>query len=227
MPSKPILRFTAWSHSRWKDYTLCPLKAKLKHLEKIPEPSSPAAARGSDIHKKAELFVAEKQAELPEELALFKKEFAVLTKQRKVQTEEQWAFDQNWKEVDWFSRDARCRMVIDAYYFTDMAGGKRRMTIVDYKTGKVREENKTQLSLYALGAFEKFGVDEVICEFWYLDAGERVKERFRPIEVPIIKEVWADRATPMLMDTTFAPRPNYLCKNWCPYAKHKSGHCQY
>ena len=46
---------TAWSYSRYADYTQCPLKFKLKHIQRLPTKGSPAMDRGSAIHKEGEV----------------------------------------------------------------------------------------------------------------------------------------------------------------------------
>ena len=60
---------TSWSFSRYGDYKKCPLAFKLKHIDKIQEPKSPAMQRGIDIHNLAEAYVVGKLAKLPPELA--------------------------------------------------------------------------------------------------------------------------------------------------------------
>ncbi len=64
MPIKAMPRFTAWSYSRLSDYEACPLKAKIKHLDKVSEPSSPALKRGSDIHELAAKYATNQLTEL-------------------------------------------------------------------------------------------------------------------------------------------------------------------
>ena len=226
MSSQVIKRFTAWSFSRWKAWATCPLKAKLNHLDKILEPPNKAMTRGSDIHKQAELLVKAGSGKIPDALKLFEKDFKKLCKTADVKTEEQWAFDKNWAPTGWFDRDCWCRMVVDAYYIVELKNGIRRAVIIDYKTGRMREENNPQLGLYALGAFRKFGCTEAVCEFWYLDQGEKVSIKFKADEEANIIEAWQDRVLPMLADTIFPPRPNPLCK-WCFYSKTKNGNCQF
>lgn len=76
----PIKQLTSWSFSRYSDYKQCPLKCKLKHIDKISEPPNPAMARGAAIHNLAEDYIKGKVPKLAPELVLFKDEFSRLRK---------------------------------------------------------------------------------------------------------------------------------------------------
>lgn len=229
MPTKPVKKFTAWSYSRLGDYTACPLRAKLKHLDRIPEPSAPALERGAVIHEAAAKYVSGTTKTLPKDLKLFKKEFAALRKASKgaagrvYLVEEQWAFNDKWNPCGWFGDGSWCRMVLDLGY---KDGGTLR--IIDYKTGRVRaEEQRPQLALYALGGLAKFpDVEKVVAEFWYLDHGEIIQEEYVAAELKELKKAWGVKVKPMLKDKTFAPRPSDKCR-WCHYSKAKMGHCKF
>lgn len=237
MPTKPIKKFVAWSFSRLNNYRKCPFRAKLVYLDKVAEPEGPALVGGHEAHTQAEEFVTKKLKVLPDRLKLFKKEFTHLLKQE-VKTEAQWAFDSQWRPVEWFSKDCWVRVVIDAFYITTKAASAKRTTatgvsgatvlkIIDYKTGKIREESKEQLSLYALAAFSKFPlVDSVEAEFWYLDQGEIIKLVYYRKDLEALGKEWASKVVPMMGDKFFAPRPGDYCR-WCPHAKSKGGRCKY
>ncbi len=47
----------AWSYSALKVFEECPYRTYISRVKKIPEPSSPAADRGSQIHDEAEQYV--------------------------------------------------------------------------------------------------------------------------------------------------------------------------
>ena len=228
-------RITAWSYSRWKDYAQCPRKAQYKHVLKLKEPSNKAMERGSSIHKEAELYLQGVEGsrnvfELPlfgpkgdEDRPIYAKKLDALKKQGAV-AEEKWTFTETWGTTGWFDRDAWCRMGIDAYALKNR---NREMLIVDYKTGKVRDENRKQLGIYALGAFtQRPELKRVVTEFWYVDANEQVRETFDVTEKEDILDAWMRRITPMLNDTIFAARPGPLCK-WCHFRKANGGPCEF
>lgn len=219
MPTKPTVapQIYAWSYSRLKDYENCPLKAKLKHVDKIAEPGSEAMDNGNRVHKLAEAYATGKLKKLPIELINFKAEFAELLKRKKtLSVEQQLAFGKTWAPASWFGKDAWVRVVIDVWYVE----GKSAV-VVDHKTGKVRPENMDQLSLYAIAAMETDrNVEDVKATLWYLDAGEDPSEMFTRSQLPKLKAYWEKRSLPMLRDQTFAPTPNRLC-GWCFYSKAK------
>lgn len=217
MPIKPVKRFTAWSYSRLGDYIQCPLKAKLKHLDKVAEPPAPALERGSEIHAVAAKYAKGELAKFPDELQLFEKEFGFLKKNRtkyKYMLEEQWAFNRLWESCSWFDRTAWCRMILDLAYIKGST-----LIIIDHKTGKIREEQKPQLTLYALGGLLMFPqIKHVSAQFWYLDQGVVVEDRYKrtPSIMDELRNGWSAKVVALLSDTKFAPRPGDKCR-WCYY----------
>ena len=224
MPTKPILKFTAWSYSRLHDYDECPARASYKHLQKIPEgPKGPALLRGSEIHKLAENFGTGRLKKLPVELKLFAEEFAELVKHKRIlQVEQQLALDASWQPSDWFGPQAWLRAVLDACY-----ADKSTFVVRDYKTGRVKPENIAQLDLYALVGFAYHEeVETVDAALWYTDAGEVNARNYVRADVPRLQREWTRRTKKMLADTTFKPKPGNACR-WCPYTKGKGGPCRF
>lgn len=222
MPIKAQQKFAAWSYSRYNDYKKCPLQARLKHLDKIVPPAGPALARGTEIHSDAEKFTNGVLKKIPDSLKLFHQEFKVL-KKHSLEVESQWAMNNKWSSTGWFDKDAWCRIVVDAAHAID----KQRFKVIDYKTGKVYEENKEQLSLYALGAFARNPTADVVeAELWYLDQGELVSQTFERKDQKRLQKYWLKEVTPMLNDTIFAPRPGDHCR-YCIHTKAKGGPCKY
>lgn len=69
--AKPT-KITAWSFSRYSVYAQCPLKAKLKFIDKLPEPGSPQMERGSQMHTVIEQYIkgaVPRMGKIPEALA--------------------------------------------------------------------------------------------------------------------------------------------------------------
>ena len=100
MKKIPAKQITAWSFSRYSDYKQCPLKAKLKHIDKITEPKNEAMERGAAIHDLAEKYIKGTISRLPSDLTLFKAEFAKFKKQYKkvingMVVEDTWAFTED------------------------------------------------------------------------------------------------------------------------------------
>ena len=232
-----IGKITSWSYSRYACYEECPLKAKLKFVDKIKEPSAPAMARGNNIHKLAEGYTkgldyvtieedgVSKQVftkKLPPELKLFADQFKELKKSKPV-VEETWAFRKDWSQTTWddwngcwvrIKTDAAC-LDGDTLY------------VIDHKTGKHREGYHTQMSLYALGAMLMYPtVKTVNTQLWFLDHGTDETAEFTSDEFSALKKDWEKRVTPMLNDTRFAPKPGNGCR-FCHFSKAKGGPCKY
>lgn len=230
-------KITAWSYSRWTTYEDCPLKAKLKFVDRLPEPGSSAMDRGSAIHALAEQHATGRMSGKPEEklkaeafreefekviLPGFKKEFAE-AKKGNPKAEQEWAFTANWQPTDWFGGGAWCRVKTDLVFTR-----KKELVIVDHKTGKRRDSHHTQLSLYAMAGFLMYEeVENIRTELWYLDDGKPIKtETYERSELGDILDAWEARTTPMLNDTIFAPKPSRAC-SWCHFRKENGGPCKF
>lgn len=245
---------TAWSYSRYSDYKLCPLKFKLKHIDKLKEPGSPAMERGSAIHKLGETFLTAPQLEpvpvpktrkkpvideivIPIEYANFQEEMVQLRGLSPL-VEQQWGFTQAWEPAaasardphGWFAGDTWLRIVTDVtvVYDDDTAD------IVDFKTGKMYDTNQEQMELFSCGPFMKFPkVEAITTRLWYLDVPDPkgnganvVEQQFSRDDFERIKGEWTQRIVPMFKDKRFAPTPNDKCR-WCHFSRAKGGPCKY
>lgn len=222
---------TSWSFSRWKDYDQCPLKAKLKYIDKIKEPIDPDGAmeRGNQIHKLAEAYIKGELAEMPDELAYFPNFFdkmrGMYEKQpAKITIEDTWAFRKDWTITTWNDwNGCELRIKLDCGYID-----KFTVNVVDHKTGKYSpqfnlEEYMLQLDLYALGALivhEAIGPKLRVIprlhfldhEIMYPEIGSKEEKIYTPADLPRLKKEWSARVKPMLNDKTFAPKANSLCR---------------
>jgi CRISPR/Cas system-associated exonuclease Cas4 (RecB family) len=232
---KVLQRLTAWSFSRWKDYCKCPFLAKCKHVDKLKEPENEHLLRGSEVHSQAEDYVKGKLHKLPKALQVFSAEFKA-TKKAKALTEQEWAFDDQWRKVDWFSKQAWLRVKVDAFYLiTEKTGssGQGRfavttVVIIDYKTGKEREEEHAeQRSLYALAAMLMYpDASRVVVQHQYLDSGAIAEETYTADTVEGLKQLWLKRTRIMLLDTRYKPNPGKHC-GWCHFRKENGGPCKF
>ena len=251
MPTARLVQISAWSYSRYGDYAQCPLKARCKIIDRLPEPESRAGENGTRVHilaaavtlgrmpaldRQTEKYRAEierilKTRELPEELRTFTEEFQRM-RRLKARAEEQWCFDRDWRPTDWFGRDAWLRIKVDCHWL-DVTKKKNglRDTVVhvrDHKTGKENADHALQRSLYGLGALLQYpDAARVVVEHWYLDPGKiGGPDSWERADVPGLKEEWLKRTKAMLSDTTFAPRPGQYCA-WCAFSKAKKGPCPF
>ncbi len=213
--------FTAWSYSRLNAWEECPLRARLKLLDKRSEPEGPALARGNAIHKEAEAFASGQTRGLPPSLAQLKDEFKDLKKAKPL-VEQQWAFTSAWEPTGWFDANAWLRVICDAVTVNPPLA-----VVIDHKTGKLREGYNDQVELFALAALAKFqDVAQVRTELWFLDHGVIRDNEFTRADEAKLRVKWEKRSRPMLLDKTFAPRPGWQCR-YCYFTKEKGGPCKY
>lgn len=244
MPTKLVKTFKSWSYSRLTAWEECPFRAKLKHLDKVPEPEGPALARGRAIEDELYAYLFDKKVKrLPASGERFAEELAALRKIAKyVLNNRDLAFDRDWKPCrwdDWGRAWLRVRMDLlwasdpdDPFKLPKRFAAYR---VVDLKTGKVYEDKVDQLDLYKLTAhLVEPGLlpasDVALSQLWYLDQGEtRPDGSWSSLLGPGVtraKAYWERRVRPMLLDEAFVPRPSVKCK-WCPHAKNKGGICPY
>lgn len=227
-------RIKSWSYSRLVDFESCAFKAKLKLIDKIPEPERPlppgktehANDRGTRVHNEIEAYIRG-DGEFPQEARHFADEIESLKKHFKagrVSLEGEWAFDKEWKETEWLYGWLRLKLDANVHLTGEHA------VVVDYKTGrKFGNEIKhgEQLQLYALAVLLKFPhINHVTCELWYLDVNDLSSLTVvRPIGMRFFKP-FDRRGRKMTEAIDFPPNPNTYSCQWCPYHPVKgSGDC--
>jgi hypothetical protein len=221
--------FAAWSFSRYKDHRTCPRYAHWRHILKKPEgPKPPAMQRGGDIHKKGELYLLGRVRAVPASFAGFRKEMQELRRAKAV-AEGRWAMTAAWAAADFFDwANAWCRVVLDAHY----CPAPRRARVIDFKTGRVYpDDNAEQMDLYAVAALVHYPrAEDVDVELWYLDQprgpdNPHVK-RYSRRSAAAMQRRWRTKATPIMTDRRFPPRPGQQCGR-CAYSKRKGGDCEF
>lgn len=222
---------TAWSFSRLTDFEKCPYMMRLKYIDKVEQPPSPAMERGIRIHKSIEDFITGKAEGLDPEITNFKPEIASLRERFKtgsVEVEGEWGFTNKWELCDW--RDYErvwLRVKLDSYvHLSDDVG-----VVIDEKTGgKFGNEIKhaEQGLLYAGTAFIRHPEKKKhIVEFHYLDKNDISRVDYKPEQAAKALVSFEKRAMKMLTATMFPPRPNIVNCKFCPYGRQKgNGYCK-
>ncbi len=219
MKKNPI---TAWSFSRYNLYDQCPARFKYKHIDKLPDPGSPAMERGKVIHKEGEEFLLNDGLPVPDSFKLFEDQMEELAS-LDVFAEQQWGFNRAWHPTGWFGKDTWLRVMLDA----GVEYEDHTADVIDFKTGKKYGDNGEQMELFALATFFRFrGTKEVVTRLWYVDSGDEDIETFTADQVIPLRDKWTKKVQPMFNDTVFAPRPNDKCC-WCPYSASAGGPCVY
>jgi hypothetical protein len=226
--TQTLKQLTSWSYSRYSDWRQCPLKAKLKHLDKIKEPGNEAMERGNKIHKDAEAYIKGTAAKLAPELALFKAEFAELRKLYKKRAlpmvvEDNWAFTKDWEETQWDNwTGCWVRIKLDCAHYMDAD----TMVVTDWKSGKVNDyktaEYMEQLELYALSALLLYPTLKTVqVRIGWTDMGKMYPDApqvYTPKDLPALTKTWNARVRPMMADTKFVPKANPMCR-YCFYGQ--------
>lgn len=234
MATSPIKFFSSWSATRYGDWLECPLKAKLKHLDKIQEPIDPKGpmARGNDLHANAANFIMSRVDDLHPDLEKYygadlRELRALFTKRTAAPVvEDDWVLTAQWEPThvrDWDG--AWLRVKLDCGYYPK---GPESMRIKDWKTGKFSkwklDPYMLQLEIYAVCAFVlNPHLQEVIPSLEFVDEDKQYPETplvFKREQLPALKKLWEKRLGPMMADRKFDPKPGKHC-DWCYYGKKK------
>lgn len=224
----------AWSYSRLQTWRQCPFKAKLLMIDRLKEPTNAAMERGSNIHKKLENFMNTSSNRTFKEMGVYKGILKDIKKNKEkmeiFQTEMQVAFNKSLETVDWFAADAWLRGIFDLYIKYD----NNKALIVDYKTGRRKDEHIEQADMYAAlfyilnkDTFDKSGILTV--QFMYVDDDkiENMLEKEYNIKTceKYLKH-FKKMGEAMTQDKAFVKKPSNSCK-WCHFRKSNGGPCNY
>ena len=246
---KPPFR---WSFSQWENYNTCPQKWKFQSILKLPrQPPGPAAARGLDMHDRAEKYI-KREIDLEEcvhgdptlmfgdkkPAVIHSKYIPILDAFRDhrgfaMHTERKGAFTRDWQLTAPTDKFASAIVVLDAV----RVGGDRYdkeddhvgvCSVAEWKSGKPKDSHSEQRSLYAAYAWKHWVQPITRVTTYYLEDTAppqrltvKSEEGFENIRVK-----WQQRIDEMQTNSICAPRPGFHC-NWCDYSKKKGGPCQF
>lgn len=213
------------SISRLHEYESCPLRTKLKLIDKIPEPERPlrpgqtehANDRGTRIHTECENFVRG-LGEMPKEAHDFKTELErlqTLYKTGTVAMEGEWGFNAEWQSTEWLR--AWLRMKLDAVVFLT----PKHVAVIDHKTGarfgnEIKHGEQTQL--YAAATCMKYPqIECVTTELWYFDQKELITSTFSREQAVRFVKPFDRRLKKMTEAKIFRATPNLISCKYCPY----------
>lgn len=226
----------ALSHSRLSDFNQCPLKFKLKYIDKDPmfkedDQASPHLVRGNNVHKALENYTVQKLAgdeisisSLPEVESTKPFINRLFENYPQVIPESQIAVNSKWEKVEWFARDAYYRVIMDV-----IAIRPQDAIIGDYKTGKIRDYDGGP---HGFGQLHLSG--GVALNFWpnipivttvyiYVDHRKTFTKQFTQEDRPTILAHFDREYDKVNSEKEFKPKVNEFCK-WCPVTR---AHCVY
>jgi RecB family exonuclease len=220
-----------WSNSRLNDFEKCKKYFKIKHIDKVPEPPRPLKPgqteqpneRGTRVHTAGELFV-KGGVELVPELHSYAEEFPRLRElyaQGKVSLEGEWAFDDAWRPVGYWSDDVWVRVKLDALVWLN----ERTVLAIDYKTGKKygnEFKHAEQMALYQLAVFLKYPeVETVHVELWYVDQDDLTRQVYSRRQGERYIKPYTVRGMAVTTCTDFPPAANQHACRFCYYGQKK------
>lgn len=232
------MNLKSWSHTRLVQFEACNFAAKLKYIDKIPEPERPlppgktehANDRGTRLHTGAEMFT-KGGVELLPELHHFSVEHhkaRELYAQGAASTEGDWAYTKDWEPVAWMSSDVwvriKCDLVIDLT--------KTHKVVVDYKSGRRfgnEIKHNEQMQLYTIATFLRSPKTKMVTtELWYWDQNELETKTYTREQGLRFVANFERRGNLLTMCEDFAPNPNVFSCRYCPYKPERlggTGHC--
>lgn len=228
----PAEQITSWSFSRWNTYNECPFKAKLKFINKLKEPSTPALERGTALHTLCEDYL-NKGGRVPKELQLIEKTLKELRKAKAI-AEGNFIFTQKWEPTVWNDwNGAWLRAKADAVIPPIVDSKEPTVQIDDFKSGKLKEEAHSdymlQLDLYSLVGLLTYPTAEYAnSRLIFIDHGKNVENEnvWTRGDIPMLQKQWLVRIQPMMKDKSFKPKPGNYCR-YCHFRAGNGGPCKY
>ena len=222
----PLGKIPATSFSSLSNFEKCPYHLYLSKVEKCPDPSGPAAQRGTEIHDMAESYLRGDLEEMPKELGKFAELFETLRErfaEGHVHVEEDWAFTRDWEATGWTSPDCWLRVKLDAME----RQSKTSAVVYDWKTGKKfgnEVKHGQQALLYVIAAFVLFPELEFIeSNMVYLDKGEKMTTSYSRDQAMLFFDRYNLRFNIATTAVEFNPTPNASACRWCPHGKTQEG----
>lgn len=207
----------AWSFSAVNNFESCPKKYyELSIGKNFKEVEGEAILYGKAVHKALEKLVRD-GTELPERFQHMKayvQKYIDIPAKKLV--EQQLAIKKDFSPTDW--RDwsgAWCRAVIDLAVV-----GEKSAVLVDYKTGKIKDDGFTQLKLAAaIFMAHHTNIENVsVAYLWTAHKGVETKESYSREQ---ITEIWnellprVNRFQAAFRGSDYPARPSGLCRNHC------------
>lgn len=207
----------ATSFSALNNYETCPKKFwHLRIQRDVKEAEGEALRYGKKVHKALEDFVG-KGREIPAEfkhLQPYVQKYRDHTGAKHVELE--MAITEDYQPTGWFDKDVWIRAKLDLVIL-----GNRHALLVDYKTGKMKDDGFTQLKMAAAMLMLHYkNLEHITMAYlWTQHDGVVTSHVFHRSD---FVETW-NELMPRLnayeeahVRDNFPARPSGLCKNYCP-----------
>lgn len=228
----------ALSHSRLSDFNQCPLKFKLKYLDKAKnfeikqEDKSIHLIRGDNVHKALEAYLVKRKAgesdikpsSLPEveQTRPLIERYIQMFGIENVHPEAQISINSDWKRVEWFDKSSYYRAIMDLIAY---AGGIA--LIGDYKTGRFKDyapaNGYGQLELSSAIALSILPVKEVKTIYFYVDHKKTIQKHYTEADKSRLIDHFSAEHLKVNSEKNFDP-----CKNeYCTYCEATKSQCKF
>lgn len=217
-----------WSYSALSCYEKCAAQYHFKHRLRLPDTKGPALVRGIKIHETMEAYLKNGESiPMLERVPNLKAWVDAMRQWPKLESEQRWLLGRDWKPIAQLPTAAKvpfwCVVKVDGYGEPSKGVGH----VVDWKTGKIYDDNIDQIALYAAVALERFDyLKKVDVSLVYLDQKQLEQETITRAQATAIKKDYARRVLTLEQDITFRPSPETRRCSWCAYSKTKGGPCK-
>lgn len=216
-----------WSLSSLGTYEQCAAKYKFKYIDGIESTfSSPAAARGVELHGAIEAFLTGKTNELPSEINFYT-QYLTSLKAQVIFPEHTICLNREWQPVPPNADDRWYKGILDLKAFRAGDSPPTEATVIDWKTGKIYDEHDDQKSIYSLAVFaEEPTVQRVRAIHVYVDLGKSREKTYDRSQMHELRIAWDSRVLRLENEKNWIPSPSFKCR-YCPYSKEKGGPCRF
>jgi len=204
------------SFSKVKQFEQCPQRFYQETvLKKFPYVQSPQAKRGDDIHKAFETFIRDGEP-LPEIALPFRDWVETFAEQEGDKyVEHKMAINWQAEKVGYF----RGKNIWLRGQFDLLVDRGNDAVMIDYKTGKSKYADTSQLQLMSLMTFIHFPkINHITGALVFIDENKIVKDTYSRDNMDKYKELWLKRSIPIVQALTtrkFPMKPSGLCA-YCP-----------
>ena len=212
----------ALSYSRLSTFNQCPLKFKSQYIDKSypNEVDNPAFKRGSTIHKQCENYILYKTGKIKEKQPLRQEVKNVtpiidniISTYNIVWSEQQMAMDKDFKKCSWYSKDTVYRAILDM-----VALNNTEASIIDFKTGKVRDYDDSATGQLRLAAFFILSlypkIEEITTAYLFLDHKHTISRKFYRDNYSSMKDTFTNLLIKVNQEKDWLPTTNKYC-HWC------------
>lgn len=211
---KPV----AWSYSALKMFQSCPKKYyHLKVLKDVKEPGSEIMLYGIAAHKAAELYLKH-NTPIPEKFAYMKGQLdklAAIPGERFCELK--FGLDKNMQPCEFFGKNVWLRGAVDLLIVNHDKGTAR---MIDYKFGKTKNADSSQLQLMSLAVFKLFPhVTTVKAGLLFCQADLLIPSKYEGSDACALWMDWlpdVSRLESAFENNVWNASPNGLCRAYCP-----------